>query len=170
MKEEIRKAFELVKEITCLDADEMLSSTRKRQPMIARQMIAYYLRKHTDMTLESIGETINKDHSTVVYGIQCIEDMSEADPYSSDIKKCLDNKIVTPIHGIREDLKEAFLRGFTTESRVDHIMTLLFRKIKVFQDQERIMKEKTHYDNALELQKKEIKQLKESMSKIISLI
>ena len=49
--------------------------TRKRNVVYARAIYFKLLKEFTKMTLESIGETVNRDHSSVLYGINKFEQL-----------------------------------------------------------------------------------------------
>ena len=59
---------------------EMLSSrSRKKAYAYPRNIYAYLCRKYSDETLESIGRTINRSHSTVVYATELVEKKMKTD-------------------------------------------------------------------------------------------
>jgi chromosomal replication initiator protein len=54
--------------------------TNKREIVKARQIAMYFLDKYTKMSLAAIGEKLGgKNHSTVIYGIQTVEDLIYSD-------------------------------------------------------------------------------------------
>ena len=55
---------------------DMKLKTRKREPVAARQMAQYLIRKaYPSIALTTIGEFFNRDHSTVLHSIDVVEDM-----------------------------------------------------------------------------------------------
>jgi chromosomal replication initiator protein len=59
---------------------EMLSSrSRKKVYAYPRNIYSYLCRKYSDETLESIGRTINRSHSTVVYATELVEKRMKTD-------------------------------------------------------------------------------------------
>lgn len=52
---------------------QLESSSRCANYVLARNLAFYLLRKHTDMTLEEIGHGFNRRHSTVIKGISALE-------------------------------------------------------------------------------------------------
>ena len=65
-------APERIMEIVCqyykIDPAVMRSKSRKRIHALPRNIYTYLCRKLTKATLEDIGKTINRNHSTVLYG------------------------------------------------------------------------------------------------------
>jgi len=61
------------------------TKSRKREIIIARQFAMYFLRQEFyQLSLQKIADFFDKDHSTVVYSIGQINDLSE---YDFDIKE-----------------------------------------------------------------------------------
>lgn len=55
--------------------------SRKREIVFARQLICYYLRKLTPLSLKKIGLMLGgRDHTTVLHGCQTIKDLQFSDP------------------------------------------------------------------------------------------
>lgn len=52
---------------------QLESNSRCANYVLARNLAFYLLRKHTDMTLEEIGQGFNRRHSTVIKGISALE-------------------------------------------------------------------------------------------------
>lgn len=80
-----------VKECVCkyfnISEEDVDSPSRKAQIVYARHIIMYILKNHYDLSLKSIGSGIgNRDHTTVLHGIDKITDALAADPMTkSDI-------------------------------------------------------------------------------------
>ena len=64
-------------QIVCTHYDIKLnlieSKTRKKEIAFARQMIMYLTRNHTKLSLSSIGDRFNRDHTTVIHACNSIE-------------------------------------------------------------------------------------------------
>lgn len=56
-----------------LTSEKLYSRSRKQQFVTARNTIFYLARKHTDMSLQDIGDRFHRRHSTVLKGIASIE-------------------------------------------------------------------------------------------------
>jgi len=56
-----------------IQRDHLVSKSRKRQHVIARNTAFFLARKHTPLSLQDIGQRFNRRHSTVVKGITAVE-------------------------------------------------------------------------------------------------
>lgn len=56
-----------------LTSEKLYSRSRKQQLVTARNTIFYLARKHTDMSLQDIGDRFHRKHSTVLKGIASVE-------------------------------------------------------------------------------------------------
>ncbi len=77
------------------------SKSRKRERVIARQLIMYFTKKYTTMSLKSIGEKFQstvpgkgKDHTTVIHSIKTINDLRDTDPAFNMEVNYLESKII----------------------------------------------------------------------------
>jgi len=52
---------------------------RKREVVLARQMVMFLLRTYTSMSLKDVGETFNRDHTTVIYSVDTVKDICDTD-------------------------------------------------------------------------------------------
>ncbi len=70
-------SIENLKELICqyfkVDSVLLRSKSRKKIHSYPRNIYVYLCRKHTDATLEDIGRSINRNHSTVLYSTEVIE-------------------------------------------------------------------------------------------------
>lgn len=55
--------------------EEINVLSRKREYVITRQVIQYFLKMKTDMSLKKIGMVFNRDHSTAIHAIQTVTDI-----------------------------------------------------------------------------------------------
>lgn len=62
-----------------LPINDIISNSRKRTIVEARQVAIYLLNKYTDMSLVGIGRLFNRDHSTVIYSRDTVKDMIDVD-------------------------------------------------------------------------------------------
>ncbi len=73
-----------------LSTEQLLSNRRKQEYVSARNTAFYLARKHTDLSLESIGQRFNRRHSTVLKGITNLErEMSRQTPLGRQITSTL---------------------------------------------------------------------------------
>lgn len=64
---------EKVSEFYNLDPDKIFSKSRKREISDARQMVMYLAKKHANMPTTTIGARLSRNHSTVIYAINTLE-------------------------------------------------------------------------------------------------
>jgi len=65
-----------------IERDALASKSQKQKHVHQRHYLFYLLRDRVGMTLESIGELFNRDHSTVIHGINTYKTREEMkDPY-----------------------------------------------------------------------------------------
>jgi chromosomal replication initiator protein len=62
-----------------VDPSVLQSNSRKAVHSFPRNVYVYLCRQHTKMTLEEIGKSINRNHSTVVYACEAIERKMKSD-------------------------------------------------------------------------------------------
>ena len=71
---DLRKMLDIVGNYFKIDQDELLSNSRKKEVVYARQLCWYIMRTKYDLTFKKIGDIFNgKDHSTVMHGFQVFE-------------------------------------------------------------------------------------------------
>lgn len=62
-----------------LDTEILASRSRKKNHAYPRNLYAYLCRTHTEATLEEIGASINRNHSTVLYAAEVIASKAKID-------------------------------------------------------------------------------------------
>lgn len=73
-----------------LSREQLGSPSRKQEYVSARNTIFYLARKHTELSLESIGRLFHRKHSTVLKGITALErEMSRQSPKGRQITQTL---------------------------------------------------------------------------------
>lgn len=70
---DVETIIRLVCESYGLQVRQISSRSRRQECVIARNTIYYLARKHTDLSLQDIGEKFNRRHSTVIKGITNLE-------------------------------------------------------------------------------------------------
>ncbi len=73
--------------------DEVIGKGKTKNVANARQMSIFLTRKLTGLTLEQIGEVMNRDHSTVLHSIRKVEESLQNDP-----------KLVDTVHDITANI------------------------------------------------------------------
>jgi chromosomal replication initiator protein len=64
-----------------LKTTDLISSSRKKDVLLPRQIAMYFLRELATISLDSIGKTFgNRDHSTVIHAIEKVRFLSQKDP------------------------------------------------------------------------------------------
>lgn len=91
--------LEFIEAIVCaeLKTDSYLIRThsRKRELVMARDIIYYLARKYTRLTLAFIGSRYNKrDHTTVIHGINHVQDMLATEPETRKTLQRLETKLI----------------------------------------------------------------------------
>lgn len=87
--EEIKKMLNVVCAYFKIDQDDLLSNSRKKEVVYARQICWYLMRTKYDLTYQKIGDIFNgKDHSTIMHGCEIIEVGAKSD---EDTKKNVEN-------------------------------------------------------------------------------
>lgn len=74
--ENIRK---LICQYFKIDPLVLKSKSRKQIHVYPRSVFVYLCRQHTDMTVEEIGQSLNRNHSTVLYASEVIEHKMKVD-------------------------------------------------------------------------------------------
>jgi chromosomal replication initiator protein len=79
---EVMATFDEVVAVVCqvrnFPRDKVFSNSRKRELVISRQLISYYARICSGMTLPAIGEQMGgQHHTTVMHSIETIRDLIE---------------------------------------------------------------------------------------------
>ena len=64
---------------------DILSNRRTAELVLARQVAMYIARETTDMSYKAIGESFGKDHTTVLYNVNKIEDFLKDKPYQKEL-------------------------------------------------------------------------------------
>lgn len=63
-----------------LEVERMLSKTRKREVVMARQIAMFFSTKYTTASLETIGKMVgDKDHATVLHAKKTVNNLRETD-------------------------------------------------------------------------------------------
>ncbi len=85
---------ELVANHFNVDVERLAGKTRKRQVVIARQLSMYLAKQLTDKSLKAIGELFGgRDHSTVIYSCNTVQDLMETDIVFKDTVSELEKKV-----------------------------------------------------------------------------
>lgn len=69
---DIDKIISATTEVTGVTRIQIMSTRREREYVIARWMAMYVARETTTMSFPQIGRAMNRDHTSVIYGIKNI--------------------------------------------------------------------------------------------------
>jgi len=64
---------------------DILSNRRTANLVLARQVAMYIARETTDLSFKAIGESFGKDHTTVLYNVNKIEEFLKDKPYQKEL-------------------------------------------------------------------------------------
>ena len=91
--------FKAIRKEMKVDKQRILSRSRKREVCEARQMFCMLARNYTVENTVSIGEAIERDHSSVIYSARTMEDLSSMSKRLRITKGYIENDIV---HKLKE--------------------------------------------------------------------
>ncbi len=72
---------------------DILSNRRTAELVLARQVAMYIARETTDLSFKAIGESFGKDHTTVLYNVNKIEEFLKDKPYQKELVEDLINNL-----------------------------------------------------------------------------
>jgi chromosomal replication initiation ATPase DnaA len=59
--------------------EDLMGLSRKREIVEARQIVQYFIKEfHPSISLKSIGNMFNRDHSTVIHSLRTVADLQDA--------------------------------------------------------------------------------------------
>jgi chromosomal replication initiator protein len=76
-----------------IPVEQLSSSSRKREVVIARQLSMYFAKEFTQKTVKHIGEQFGKDHSTVLYSYKQVQDLMDSDALFRETVQQLKHKV-----------------------------------------------------------------------------
>lgn len=85
--------LEVVAETLNISVDDIKGRSRYRHIVVARQIFCFLMVKlsSVEMSLNAIGETIEKDHATVLWGVKQATTLSQTDfTYKTKLEHCID--------------------------------------------------------------------------------
>jgi hypothetical protein len=122
-------AIELVCDAYELDINTLKSRTRKREYVVARQIVFSLLKKYTKRSLASIGSVFKRDHATVIHSIKNICNLCETEKNFREIVETIEDvfqrKLNTQLYLVDEETEE-----YETVGSYDVHMQSVFERIK----------------------------------------
>ena len=88
--------IDIVAETFDLTTEDLVSEKKSRKLSYPRQLAMYLCREMTNSNLEQIGSIMNKDHSTVHYGVTQIEKQAKTNEKTQGMIQLLKKKINPP--------------------------------------------------------------------------
>ena len=86
--------MQVISEVFKVSIDDLKGNSRRREISFARQIGMYLMRQHTELSLPRIGEEFGgKDHTTVMYSCDKINQLQEKDPELSQRLRQLSDRI-----------------------------------------------------------------------------
>ena len=79
--DEIDKIFFAVTEVTGVTKESMKSKVRRQHLSDARHLFCYMTWKFTSLPLEVIGESINRNHSSVIHSRDIVSGLKDVDKF-----------------------------------------------------------------------------------------
>ena len=70
---DLQRIVSFICQAYAISTEELSSRSRKKKNVLARNTAFFLARKHTDLSLESIGKQFNRRHSTVLKGINYVK-------------------------------------------------------------------------------------------------
>jgi len=64
---------------TGIEFSKIQSHTRKRQILYARHLFCYFARKRTKLSLQEVGDIVNRKHETVIHAVKTVENLLSYD-------------------------------------------------------------------------------------------
>lgn len=90
------KIIEIITASTRVDVKKLHSKNREAMPVYARILIYYFLYRHLRINTVELGKMFNRDHSTIVHGLQKLDLLQHK---NSHVKKDIEmlNKKILPL-------------------------------------------------------------------------
>ncbi len=89
-----RKIIKIIAEHYELKEDDIFKKTRTKDIVQARQFLIYFLREITQLSYTSIGQLLNKDHTTIIYAYEKIVEKMKNNPEFHQEIEILRSKIL----------------------------------------------------------------------------
>lgn len=83
-----RFVLETVVKVSGLSAEQIRTGSKEQKYANARFVCFWLMRTYLFMTLKDIGRYFNRDHSTVIHGLNLIETQPDNEPLQELLKSC----------------------------------------------------------------------------------
>jgi hypothetical protein len=99
------EAVDFISDLIGVDPVEMMQKNRRRDLTTARHALSYYLRKHTDLSFQAIGNLMGgKHHATILHGCKLIEESAPYNFYIRTIKEAIDELKMSNNRTLRQEI------------------------------------------------------------------
>jgi|10_taG_2_1085330.scaffolds.fasta_scaffold98562_2 chromosomal replication initiator protein len=104
VKPSFESVIAVVSEVFDLSVEQIISKTRKRNIVIARQMVCLICRELTDLSYKYIGLIIGgRDHSTVIHAVNTMRDLVNL---NSKEGECINPELRAKYDAIKKHFKK----------------------------------------------------------------
>lgn len=79
--------------VTNTDPQQLTSPDRRREYVEARQFIYYFARLYTTAGLKEIGRRFNRDHATVLYGVEAVSNIMQFSKHHRTLCDRIDGRV-----------------------------------------------------------------------------
>lgn len=120
----------IVKLINCIELvmgiseEGLKSKERLRDYIDARHIFMIFLRRHTKLSTTRIGEMLNRDHSTVVYGQKKAFNLLDVDQEFRERYKQVEYMTLNPYIFNPDGTENTNTVGYTNRTRVSKPLTI----------------------------------------------
>jgi len=134
-KEKLNKvyidAIDFVSNLIGVDPVQMMKKNRRRDLATARHALAYYMRKHTDLGFQRIGDLMGgRHHATILHSCKLIEEAAPYNSYIRTIKESIDHLVVTQNRTLRQEILRC-LKVYTNDNtRTQAIIRIINQYVK----------------------------------------
>lgn len=94
MRRMSRMSIEILLELFCcinnVSVQDIKGRSRKNGLPLYRHVFAYLIRRELNVTLQSIGDVLGRNHDTILYGIRNVTDYLLMPKINSNIKRMVD--------------------------------------------------------------------------------
>jgi hypothetical protein len=125
------EGVDFIANLVGIDPVEMMRKSRRRELTTARHALSYYLRKHTHLSLQAIGNLMGgKHHATIMHGCKLIEESAPYDLYIRNIKEAIDNLKVSNNRTLRQEILRCLSIYSNDNTRTEAVIRVINKYVK----------------------------------------
>lgn len=76
-----------------IQPEKLKTGNRSKELVDARHVVFYILRRNTNITLKEAGLLFNRDHTTVIHGLEKLSDLMDTEPNTKAAVEFLESEI-----------------------------------------------------------------------------